>query len=228
MAAMIPVFLKTDPVRPCLVVGGGDVARRKVRWLLESDARVEVMSLRFDPALEALARERPGAVTLRHEAYDVPGAERDLSVYQLAVAATDQPEVNAAVAADACRAGIPVNVVDAPENCSFYVPAIVKRGELTLAVGTGGACPSLAARIRRELQDHYPEAYAAYTAALGRLRREAAERWPSPRERRRVLDHLASAEVAGRVLGQGEEAASAELARQAERFLAGEDRPPTE
>jgi len=193
---MIPICLKTDPGRPCLVVGGGPVALRKVVWLLECGARVEVLSPDFEGELEALGLREPEKVKLRRDAYSPDDWAGDLARFQLVIAATDNPKVNRAVAQDARRSGVPVNVVDQPELCAFYVPAVVQRGDLQIAVLTSGASPSLAARIRGELEEAYPAWYEIYALALGILRREINQRPLDASEKLGLLSTLASRSVA--------------------------------
>ena len=183
----LPIYLRVEP-KPCLVVGGGPVARRKILWLLEAGAQVDVMASHFLPALNAMARHRSGQLQLHQGEY----TSRDLSAYLIVIAATDQVTLNRQVAQDARRAGVPVNVVDQPRLCSFYVPATVRRGDLCLAVATGGACPALAARIRRELADRYPAWYGTFTTALARVRQWLATRSLSPEQRRCMLGALSA------------------------------------
>src|SRR3712207_6396749 len=134
----MPVDAPTYPVnllldgRPCLVVGGGHIATRKVEGLLACGADVTVIAPEVDAALEAL----PVAVRRRrYEAGDVAG-------FRLAIAATDDPAVNKAVFDDAEAAGIWVNSADDPDRCSFTLPSVVRRGPLVLSVSTGGHSPA--------------------------------------------------------------------------------------
>jgi len=163
----IPALLRL-PTERCLVVGGGKVAGRKVKWLLEAGAHVTAVSVAFCEDLTRMCADEDGRVVLSEEPY----ATRDLSNYSLAIAATDDATTNRLVYDDAQRAGIPVNVVDVPDLCTFYMPAVLRRGELTISISTEGAAPALAGRIRRELEDRYPESYSAFVAALRRARAE--------------------------------------------------------
>lgn len=144
--------------RPCLVVGGGKVAVRKVKALESFGARVAV-SLDFD--------------------------DGDVEGMALVVAATDDRAVNARVAA-LCRAkGIPVNVVDDPANCSFIFPAIFRKGPMTVAVSSGGACPVAAKIVRDRAARLLEDGFVAEVERLGRAREELKKRFPDPSERRR-------------------------------------------
>jgi siroheme synthase-like protein len=180
-----PVSLKVGG-EPCLVVGGGRVALQKARTLLRAGARVTVVSPAFDaPFLRLRA-------TLRRRAFragDVRGAV-------LAIAATDAPAVNRAVF-DACRRrGIPVNVVDVPELCSFIVPSVARRGAVTVAVSTGGLSPSLAKALRERLEALLPSTLGALARRLGAGRRRLmAAMPPSPERTRRIKDLVRKADL---------------------------------
>ncbi len=162
--------MKTYPIfaiienRPCLVVGGGAVGERKVQDLMDSGARVTVISQGLTPALERLAREGQ----IRYLDEDFTPAHLDGMV--LVLAATDDREVNARVSAAARDRGLWVNVADDPEFCTFIVPAQVKRGDLTVAISTGGASPALARKLRQELQQRFGPEYGPYLALLKELR----------------------------------------------------------
>ncbi len=158
-----PVFAVLED-RPCLVVGGGRVGERKVQDLREAGARVTVVSRRLTPALGKLAQ----AGLIRH--LDAEFSPEQLKGMVLVMAATDDPKVNARVAAAARRRAIWVNVADAPEFCSFIVPAQVRRGDLTVAISTGGASPALARKLREELQQHFGSEYRPYLALLQQVR----------------------------------------------------------
>ena len=150
--------------RPCLVVGGGIVGERKVFDLLAAGAKVTVVSPELTPALAALAAQRE----IRH----LPGdfQEEQVKGMALVIGATDEMAVNARVSAAAQASGIMVNIVDQPHLCTFIVPAQVRRGELTLAISTGGASPALARKIREELEDHFGPEYGPYLALLQAVR----------------------------------------------------------
>jgi precorrin-2 dehydrogenase/sirohydrochlorin ferrochelatase len=162
--------MKTYPIfaiieaRPCLVVGGGAVGERKVQDLLLAGAQVTVLSRELTPALQELAE----AGQIRYLKEDF--TPDHLKGMVLVLAATDDRQVNARVSAAAQAQGIWVNVADDPEFCTFIVPAQVKRGDLTLAISTGGASPALARKLRRELQQQFGPEYRPYLALLQGLR----------------------------------------------------------
>jgi len=160
--------------RPVLVVGGGPVAARKVEGLLAAAARVTVVSPTLVPALAALAR----AGRLRHRARRFrPG---DLRGVALAFAASGDPAVDAAVAAAARRRGVWVNVADDPARCDVILPSVLRRGDLQIAVTTGGASPALARAVRLELERLVPAEYAELVALVGEVRRALRARGASP------------------------------------------------
>ncbi len=197
LLATIPIGLVADR-RPCLLVGGGIVALRKAEWLLGCGARIEVVAPVFVPEFDSLDAAR---VVRRIGTY---GAGQDLRPYLLAIAATDDVAVNQAVADDANRAGIPVNVVDDPIRCTFIVPATVARGMLRIAVATGGGSPVLARQLREEFERSFPDWYADYVAALGVVR-----------ERLRVkgIGYDARAAILSRLVAPAERATCAGMPR---------------
>lgn len=147
-----------------VVVGGGRVAERKVRTLLASGARVRVVAVGISAGLRELAAATPRC-TLVERAYE----DGDLSEATLVVAATDQRDVNASVAAEARRRGKLVNVADDGEAGDFVTPAVHRCGELLIAVTAGGV-PAVAARVRDALASRFDDRYASAIAELGALR----------------------------------------------------------
>jgi precorrin-2 dehydrogenase/sirohydrochlorin ferrochelatase len=158
-----PIFAVIEN-KLCLVVGGGAVGERKVHDLMAAGARVTVVSRTLTPELAALASR--GEIRYLPEDF----AEVQVEGMALVMAATDDPKVNAKVSAAAQARGIWVNVADDPEYCTFIVPAMVRRGDLTLAIGTGGASPALARQLREELQQHFGPEYGPYLDLLRRVR----------------------------------------------------------
>jgi siroheme synthase-like protein len=163
-----PVFLEMKD-RPCVVVGGGTVAERKVEGLLAAGATVTVISPELTPALAALRDEG----RLRHVARAY--REGDLEGHEVAVVATDDGAVNAEVAREGRRSASGrtwVNAVDDPPNCDFILPSVVRRGEIVIAVSTGGASPALSRRLREELEAFLDEDYAPLADLLQDVRQE--------------------------------------------------------
>ncbi len=163
----------------CVVVGGGAVAERKVRDLLAGGARPQIISPALTAALAAWRDE--GRITHAARGY----MAGDLSGAFLAIAATDDRAINAAVAEEGARLGILLNIADDPAAGNMHTAAAVRRGDLLLAVSTGGGSPALAAQIRRELAERYGDEYTLLLALLHRLRDGAARSLPP--ERRALL-----------------------------------------
>ncbi len=163
-----PVFVRLED-RHCLVVGGGTVGERKVLDLLEAGARVTVVSPELTPVLADLAAK--GELIHLQEDFQ----EEQAQGMALVIGATDDMEVNARVSAAAQVRNIWVNIVDQPDLCTFIVPAQVRRGELTLAISTGGASPALARKIREELEQHFGPEYGPYLALMQAVRSRVLE-----------------------------------------------------
>lgn len=163
--------------RRCLVVGGGEIGERKARALLACGAQVTVVSPTATRGLAALALE--GRIVERRRSF----RRADLRGCALVVAATGDPAVDDVVAALARRARVLVNVVDRPESCDFILPSVLRRGELQIAVSTGGRSPALAREIRRRLEPLFGPEYAELVARTGQARRaaRAAARTPAAR-----------------------------------------------
>src|SRR5262245_27727347 len=140
-----PIFLDLQ-TRPCLVVGGGTVAERKVESLLQANAQVTVISPTCTSQLQAWAAN--GTIKLHPR----PSRSRALQDFSVAFAATNDETLHKKIAREAKKTGVLLNVVDRPALCSFIVPAVVSRGDLTLAISTGGASPALAKKIRQTLE----------------------------------------------------------------------------
>ena len=150
--------------KKCVVIGGGDVAARKVSRLLECGAKVCVVSPKLVAELARLKTDR--LIEHVHDGY----AREQLYGAALVIGATDDEKTNAAVSRDAKARGIPVNIVDDPQKCDFILPSLVERGDLTIACGTGGASPALARHLREELENTYGEEYATLLQILSQLR----------------------------------------------------------
>ena len=165
----------------CLVVGGGEVALRKAQALREAGAPVTVIAAQPDARLEGI-----DGVEIVRRNY----GSGDVSGYALVFSATDDREVNASVSRECREQGISVNVVDDPELCSFIVPAMLRRGELLIAIWTGGMSPSLSKRIRKELQQRYGPEYGEFVELLGELRDQVKVEYASYDERQAVFSQL--------------------------------------
>lgn len=187
-----PLFLDISR-RRCVVVGGGKVAERKIERLLACGARVEVVGKILTPALVAL---KENGRIVHHE---IDYEEALIRGAFLVIGATDNDVVNGRIAGDARALGILVNIVDEPARCDFILPSIVERGDLSIAVSTGGKSPALAKKLRIELDALYGPEYAILLEIMGKLREKMiAESRPSAENRERfeavvtsgILDHI--------------------------------------
>jgi len=183
-----PVYLDLRG-RRCVVVGGGDVAERKVEGLLEAGAQVTVIAPEVAPRLRVWAEAGHILhIPRRYEAGDLAGAF-------LVISATDELVVNEQVWQEATARNIPVNVVDDPARCTFIAPAIVRRGDLTVAISTGGKAPALAVRLRQRLERALGDEYARFLELAGALRAPLAECYPDFEERKTKWYRLVDSEV---------------------------------
>jgi precorrin-2 dehydrogenase / sirohydrochlorin ferrochelatase len=184
----LPIFLDVSG-RECVVVGGGEVAVRRVESLLEAGARVTVVSPQLSSAMEAIVAR--GLVVHMHRRYE----SGDISGSAVVYAATDDPKLHRELCAEARALGIPINVADVPELCTFIAPAVVKRGELQIAISTSGASPAFAARIRRKLEQQFGAEYTLTLEVLRAARRRLHADEIDPMERMRRLKDLAKSDL---------------------------------
>jgi precorrin-2 dehydrogenase/sirohydrochlorin ferrochelatase len=199
--------------RRCLVVGGGTIGLEKVEGLLACDGDVALIAPSAEPALQELAREG----SIRWERREYAGPE-DLEGVFMAIAATDDTEVNIRVWEDAERRAMLVNVVDVPPLCNFILPAIVRTGALAIAISTAGASPALAKRMKREISAQFGPEYARLAELLNDVRGWAKGTLPTYGERKQFFEGIVNGEpdpIA--LLRGGEEAAVRELIERAQR-----------
>jgi len=171
--------------RRCLVVGGGEIGLEKVDGLLACDGQVTVIAPEAEPALAEYARE--GSIDWERRVY--AGAE-DLEGVFMAIAATNDTDVNIAVYDDAERRAMLVNVVDVPPLCNFILPAIVRTGPLAIAISTAGASPALAKRIKRQIAEEYGEPYARLAVLLNEVRGWAKGTLPTYQDRKEFFEGI--------------------------------------
>ncbi len=188
----LPIFLSVKE-RLCVVVGGGEIATRKVSLLLRAGAHVCVISPQLCPNLTTLREQGQ----IEHIARDY--VDGDLDDACVAVAATDNAAVNREVAAAGRAVGTPVNVVDNPDEGSFIMPSIIDRSPVIAAVSTSGASPVLARLIRSRLESMIPAGYGRLGELAGRFRRRVKQRFANPADRRRFWDRVLQGGVAERV-----------------------------
>jgi precorrin-2 dehydrogenase/sirohydrochlorin ferrochelatase len=164
-----PLFLRIKG-RRCLVVGGGEVALRKVRTLLGHGASVEVISPEPSPELEKLAEG--GELRLLRRGYQAG----DLEGAIIAVAATDDSQINRQVVKEAKERAVLVNIADDLDSSDFILPSYLRRGDITIAVSTGGVSPALARKIRSRLEKDFGGDYASLVRLVGEVRAELRRR----------------------------------------------------
>jgi precorrin-2 dehydrogenase/sirohydrochlorin ferrochelatase len=191
------MFLKLAG-RQCLVVGAGKVGEPKIEGLLETGARIRVVSL----DASALVREwaRAGRIELELR----PFTTDDLAGAFLAVVATASRTLNERVYYEAQRRGVLCNVVDVPDLCDFFYPSIVRRGDLQIAVSTAGQSPSLAQKIRKQLEKQFGPGYATWVAELGDTRKLILASGLEKERKLELLHSLASREALEAALAESQ------------------------
>ncbi|MGI8731577.1 MAG: precorrin-2 dehydrogenase/sirohydrochlorin ferrochelatase family protein [Solirubrobacteraceae bacterium] len=170
--------------RRCLVVGGGEIALEKVEGLLACDADVRMVAPHAVDQLSALAAE--GSIEWERRDYD----PADLEGSFMAIACTDDSEINIGVYEDAERRAMLVNIVDVPPLCNFILPAIVRTGPLAIAISTAGASPALAKRMKREISELFGDEYARLAIMLNDARGWAKGTLPTYQDRKAFFEGL--------------------------------------
>lgn len=188
MSQLFPMFLKLEGKR-CLVVGAGEVGEAKIAGLLGTGAHIRVVAIEASGTVREWAREKKLALELR--AF-VPA---DLDGIFLAVVATAANVLNQDIYREAQQRGVLCNVVDVPELCDFYYPAVVRRGDLQIAVSTSGQSPSLAQKIREQLERQFGLGYERWVAELGATRRRVLASDLDKKRKRDLLQSLASSDA---------------------------------
>lgn len=175
--------------RQCIVVGGGDVGTRKVLTLLECSAFVTVVSPVASNTL--LNLEDRGSITLKKRSY----VESDLHGMFLVICATDNDMLNRQVSVDAQKLNMLCNVADRPEACNFILPAVVKRGDLTIAVSTSGKSPAFAKKIRKDLEKQYGDEYAQFLKLMGAIREKLLNTKHEPEAHKHLFEELIDRDI---------------------------------
>jgi precorrin-2 dehydrogenase/sirohydrochlorin ferrochelatase len=183
MAHLYPIYLNLAG-KKCLVVGGGKVAERKVATLLEYEAQVHLVSPEVSRSIAEWAAQN--LIAWRQGMFQADDLERTFMVF----IATGDQEINRNIASLCREKAILVNAVDDPPNCDFYVPSILRRNSLCLAISTEGKSPLLAAKLRRELENIIPAEYGEWVDILGRLRDRVKKSDMSIEERKRIFEAL--------------------------------------
>jgi len=198
--------------RRCLVIGGGEVGLEKVEGLLICDADVTVIAPEAITELVRYAGE--GSITWEQREFQ----DGDLDLAFMAIAATNDTDVNIQVYDDAEPRAMLVNVVDVPPLCNFILPAIIRTGPLAIAISTAGASPALAKRIRDEIADEYGEPYARLAVLLNEVRGWAKGTLPTYQDRKTFFESIVNGDPDPiELLRQGDEAAVRDLIAAAQR-----------
>jgi precorrin-2 dehydrogenase/sirohydrochlorin ferrochelatase len=198
--------------RRCVVVGGGEIGLEKVEGLLACNGRVVLIAPEAEPELERLAAE--GSIEWLRREYETG----DLEATFIAIAATNDTDVNIRVYNDAEERAMLVNVVDVPPLCNFILPAIVRTGPLAIAISTAGASPALAKRIKRQIADEFGEPYARLAVLLNDVRGWAKGTLPTYQDRKAFFEGIVNGEPDPiELLRAGDEAAVLELIAAAQR-----------
>ena len=199
----LPIFLNVRK-QPCLVVGGGATATRKVELLLRAQAQVNVVAPNLTAQL--LQWSKSGRI-IHHASWFVPS---DLDNCRLVIAATNDKAVNEQVSMLAQAKGIPVNVVDQPQLCSFIMPSLIDRSPVQIAVSTGGASPVLARLLRARLEALIPNAYGKLAEFVARFRDQVKQHL-SAQERRRFWETVLQGPIAEMLMSGHTQAATQAL-----------------
>src|SRR5262249_50820932 len=182
---LFPLFLKLKS-RRCLVVGAGSVAESKIAGLIDTGARVCVIAPKATPRIRSWARSRKIVWRQRRFRFS------DLRNVFLVIAATSSTKLHQQIFRGAQRFGVLCNVVDVPELCDFYYPAVVRRGALQIPVSTAGRSPELAQRLRKKLERQFAPEYADWLASVGRAREQILANTSSAEQRKQLLHALVS------------------------------------
>lgn len=182
--------------RHCLVVGGGAVGSRKVKGLLACGAVVTVVSPEVRPRLEQLAAQ--GRIALHRRPY----RSEDLEGIFLVIGATDEEPLNRRIHGDAQQRGLLCNIADRPEVCNFILPAVVRRGDLLIAISTSGRSPAFAKHLRRRLEAEFGPEYALFLELMGRLRQRLLAAEHAPEAHKPLFEALIAGGLLERVARQ--------------------------
>ncbi len=181
-----PIFLELKD-RRTLVIGGGTVALRKVEVLLSTGAKLVVVANEISDELKSLCGKS------NSESIESKYSKDYLKAVKLVVAATDDNQLNKRIYEDCQELGILCNVVDQPPLCDFYVPAIVQRGDLQIAISTNGRCPAYAAFLRKKLEKSFTEKHGEFIVELDNIRKIIIEK-VIPVDRKALLEKLVTDE----------------------------------
>ena len=188
----LPIFINVRQ-NPCLVIGGGDIALRKINLLIKAQAKVDCLSPLFCEGITNLSQN--GDVNLIQKSFE----SDDIKDYAIIIASTDDSSVNALISKSAKKARIPVNVVDSPELSSFIMPSIVDRSPVIIAVSSAGKAPVLSRMIRAKLETVIPSAYGVLAEIAGEYRQKVKDRFSKIKDRRAFWESIFSGVIAEKV-----------------------------
>lgn len=195
MTSLFPMFVKLEG-KQVLVVGAGNVGEPKIAGLLETGAKIRVVALQASPSVREWAHVGRIQLELR------PFHPDDLNGAFLAVVATSSRSLNERIYAEAQQRGILCNVVDVPDLCDFYYPSVVRRGDLQIAISTAGKSPSLAQKIRQQLEKQFGPGYGAWVSELGETRQLILSSDLDKQKKLDLLHSLASREAVEAALAE--------------------------
>jgi precorrin-2 dehydrogenase/sirohydrochlorin ferrochelatase len=172
--------------RQCLVVGGGAVASRKAQTLIDCEAIVTVVSPEFSEALKNL--EQTSDITMIQRPYQTS----DLDDKFLVIGATNDENLNRQVNADAEQRNMLCNIADVPDICNFILPAIIRRGDLCIAISTSGKSPAFAKKLRKDLEKTFGDEYAQLLTLMGEIRKKLLAEEHAPEAHKPIFEKLIS------------------------------------
>jgi len=203
----LPIFINIRE-KPCIVIGGGDIALRKINLLLKAKAKVNCLSPLFCKGIKNLSKN--GHITLINKSFD----QTDIKDYSIIIAATDDKSVNSLISSIAQDKKILVNVVDSPELSSFIMPSIVDRSPLIIAVSSSGKAPVLSRIIRAKLETIIPSAYGILADIAGEYRQKVKDRFSTIKDRRAFWEAVFSGVIAEKVFSGRISEAKEDIQRQ--------------
>jgi precorrin-2 dehydrogenase / sirohydrochlorin ferrochelatase len=201
VTSLFPMFLKLAE-KHCLVVGAGKVGEPKIGSLIDTGARIHVVAIAASDTVREWADA--GKIQLDLRAF----SEEDLDGKFLAVVATASNNLNELIYREANRRGVLCNVVDVPDYCDFFYPAVVRRGDLQIAISTAGKSPSLAQKLRQQLERQFGPGYAEWLEQLGETRRLILASDLDKERKLELLHSLASREAFEAVLAESQAASA--------------------
>jgi siroheme synthase-like protein len=186
MNKLYPVFLKIEG-KKCLVIGGGIVAFRRIKELIECGAVVTAVAPRFSPGIVEIWKRFPDRINLKFKNYSPDDLDEK---FTLVIISTDSDELNSMIYRDAIKKDMLVNVVDEPKLCSFHTPAVFKCGDLKIAISTNGRSPLLARIIKEKLYEIFDDRYKFLLILLGKLRDKLKVEISDPGRRAEILEEV--------------------------------------